>query len=463
MGAPPAPPTASTGRVLQPSTNYPPRVAPAATKPLLARSSFSGAGAGAGRGGSGARQSPWTHRTVQFPDPIVVRAPVGRCDRCDRLNRAHPTPVRAGSTATVSNRQDCALCCWKPVAMEATFASLGDYRASFRTALVQQLNMALAGVASRFFAALPANWESKPPAAGALRRTMRARGVKYYSNVNMTKSKLGNFGGMFDRDQPAAQQQVVYLQLDSTEVERSTEYAMGDLWVVSSSPTIVAPGRAPSRSHFSFVARSGFHGPTNQGRMQLLPLLPRDRWVTSPLRTTRGDVVFACGCFSLAALCRCVVWGSAFGSFPATGGKEHRVYAIRGPNAHGDVNMLNVLEDLSPLTVGFLPTLLKGAGADAAAKLSAARAGTRSILDSAAGGVGAAAGAGSGAAASSAVVVDDTPTSMTDDGTLPSIKLNPDDVFTLSMTADDLDAVVAATIKKFSLNGDQVCVVVVVV
>jgi hypothetical protein len=213
----------------------------------------------------------------------------------------------------------------------------------------------------------------------------------------------------------------LYLKIDPSEMEKSSEYGKDDMWIVSTSPTMpCSPGLPVSgmtssrkRGHYddsgddpgqlshSVVFRSVYHGPSSRGTIELVPLLAGDK-------------------------------------YPVLGGRKAvSVYAIRGPNASSDVNMLAVLQAMETSPCPLSPVLVKGA--------SGGREASAMVLPTQIPG-------------SSATVINFDDASA---GTQPSSarKAPPEpDPFDVDISEADMSAIRERIVAQFTLNCDQAAV-----
>jgi AAA domain/Protein of unknown function (DUF2439) len=238
------------------------------------------------------------------------------------------------------------------VAVTDRFLTLDAYRNSWEDSLYEEMTLKLAEVSKDFHAAAigtaKAAAVSTISTSGAIEAAMRKARVPYYSTCELFIWKnypgKSNNGGNFAGGRKKKKKESDYDDEDNTNSFSSSEinkpenaylilksgraknvdYSKGDLWIVSNDPLMRSgfdPGQVGDRNRAPWVtvARSLWFGPNQDGKFEIEFLSSR----------------------------------------PTTlGGRSTPVYAIKGPNASMELNILDLLRSPSLSVLPLLRSIL---------------------------------------------------------------------------------------------------------
>jgi hypothetical protein len=239
------------------------------------------------------------------------------------------------------------------VAVPDQFPTADAYKNAWEDSLYEEMTLKLAEVAKYFHSAAmgkavagaSSSSSSSSSAPAAVEAAMRKARVPYYSTCELFIWKnypsKNNNGGAFaggrkkkkkddydDGDGPssdgttATKPENVYLILKSGRV-KNVDYSKGDLWVLSNDPLMRSgfdPGQVGDRTKTPWVAvaRSLWFGPNQDGKFEI----------------------------------------EFMSSRPATLGRSTPVYAIKGPNASMELNILDLLKSPALAALPLLRSIL---------------------------------------------------------------------------------------------------------
>ncbi|KAK9809918.1 hypothetical protein WJX72_001732 [[Myrmecia] bisecta] len=225
------------------------------------------------------------------------------------------------------------------VAVPDRLGSAGEYASCWAAALEEELNIRMAELAKRFHAVRlhksSANGQGstfKPKEGAAagpvLEKRMRGARVPLYTDAELTMYQRSKKALAEDAEDGQAKKATsIFLTLKSGR-EKSSEYHKDDLWVLSSGPTFDTPLATRVRiteRQWVAVARSLWHGPNQEGRM---------------------EIEFLSG-------------------QPSDLKRSQPAFAIHGPDASLELSIVAALQDLHPSSLPVLPALLGSSPAPA--------------------------------------------------------------------------------------------------